>query len=222
MIQHHPDEELLLTLAAGRLEDGAALVLDAHVETCELCRVQWRHLQAIGGALIDEAEPALLETNALTRTMARIDALKEARHSGENVQRADAAPRPALPNGARWPRSLRGSTISRWHWMGPGMRWSRIQLPHEPEASIFLLRIAPGRSLPVHSHSGIEFTQILCGSFDDGRAVFGPGDFDAADSSVHHQPIVHNNGECVCLAYVSAPLKFDSKLAALAGRWIGM
>jgi putative transcriptional regulator len=222
MIQHHPGEELLLTLAAGRLESGAALLLDAHVETCEPCRLQCQHLQSIGGALIDEAEPALLETDALSRTLARIDAREAARQPGSDVQRTVATPRPALPNGAKWPRSLRGSTISRWHWMGPGMRWSRIQLPHEPEASIFLLRIAPGSSLPIHSHSGIEFTQVLCGSFDDGRAIFGPGDFDAADSSVHHQPIVHNNGECVCLAYVSAPLKFDSKLAALAGRWIGM
>lgn len=222
MIQHHPGEELLLKLAAGRLESGPSVLIDAHVETCASCRVQWRHLQAIGGALIDEAEPALLDTDALSRTLARIDAQAEARKPNENVQDAAARPRPALPSGAKWPRSLRGSTISSWHWMGPGMRWSRIELSHEPEASLFLLRIAPGRSLPIHSHGGIEFTQVLCGSFDDGRAVFGPGDFDAADSSVHHQPIVGNGGDCVCLAYVSAPLKFDSKLAAFIGKRIGL
>jgi putative transcriptional regulator len=222
MIQHHPGEELLLTLAAGRLDSGAALLVDAHVETCEPCRVQWRQLQSIGGALIDEAEPALLETDALSRTLARIDARDQVRPSGGNNHGTAATPRPALPNGAKWPRGLRGSTISRWHWMGPGMRWSRVQLPHEPAASIFLLRISPGRSLPVHSHGGIEFTQVLCGSFDDGRAVFGPGDFDAADSGVHHQPIVRDGADCVCLAYVSAPLKFDSRLAAVIGRWIGM
>lgn len=222
MIQHHPGEELLLTLAAGRLKSGPSVLIDAHVETCASCRVQWRHLQAIGGALIDEAEPALLETDALSRTLARIDAQTEACKPNGSAHDAAARPRPALPNGAKWPRSLRGSTISSWHWMGPGMRWSRIKLSHEPEASLFLLRIAPGRSLPIHSHSGIEFTQVLCGSFDDGRAVFGPGDFDAADSGVHHQPIVGNGGDCVCLAYVSAPLKFDSKLAAFIGRRIGL
>ncbi len=222
MIQHHPGEELLLTLAAGRLESGPSVLIDAHVETCESCRVQWRHLQAIGGALIDEAEPALLKTDALSRTLARIDALAEACNPNENVQGAATTPHAVLPNGARLPRSLRGSTISRWHWMGPGMRWSRIELSHEPQASLFLLRIAPGRSLPIHSHSGVEFTQVLCGSFDDGRAVFGPGDFDAADSGVHHQPIVCKGSDCVCLAYVSAPLKFDSKLAAFIGQRIGL
>lgn len=222
MIQHHPGEELLLSLAAGRLQSGPAVLVDAHVETCESCRVQWKHLQAIGGALIYEAEPALLDTDALARTLARIDAHEDAHSANGSVQHTAATPRPPLPSGAKWPRSLRGTTISRWHWMGPGMRWSRIQLPHEPAASLFLLRIAPGRSLPIHSHSGIEFTQVLCGSFNDGRAVFGPGDFDAADGGVHHQPIVRDTGECVCLAYVSAPLQFDSKLAAFIGKRIGL
>jgi len=222
MIQHHPGEELLLTLAAGHLDSGPAVLVDAHVERCASCRAQWRQLQAIGGALIDDAEPALLETHALARTLERIDARDGTSNANGSIQRTITTPRPPLPNGAIWPRSLHGSTISRWRWMGPGMRWSRIELPHEPNASLHLLRIAPGRSLPIHSHDGIEFTQVLCGSFDDGRAVFGPGDFDAADGNVHHQPIVRDSGECVCLAYVSAPLKFDSKLAAVIGRWIGM
>jgi len=63
---------------------------------------------------------------------------------------------------------------------------------------------------------------VLCGSFNDGRAFFGPGDFDAADSSVHHQPIVQADRECVCLAYVGGPLRFDSRVAGLIGGWIGL
>jgi putative transcriptional regulator len=63
---------------------------------------------------------------------------------------------------------------------------------------------------------------VLCGAFDDGRARFGPGDFDATDEGVHHQPIVESGGECVCLAYVEAPLRFDGRVASVIGGWIGM
>ena len=183
---------------------------------------QVQGLQALGGALLDEAEPELLPRDALTRTMERIDAAALAPVANSPAPAPVAASRPALPAGLQWPRSLRGSTISRWHWMGPGMRWSRVELPYDPAATLFLLHIAPGRSLPRHTHTGVELTQVLCGSFDDGRAVFGAGDFDAADGEVHHQPIVLNGGDCVCLAYVGAPLKFDSKIASFIGSWIGM
>ena len=102
------------------------------------------------------------------------------------------------------------------------MRFSRIRLPHDPAASLFLLRIGEGRALPRHTHSGIELTQVLCGSFDDGRSVFGPGDFDAADAEVHHQPVVGADGECICLAYVGGRLNFDGRIASMIGAMIGM
>ena len=106
--------------------------------------------------------------------------------------------------------------------MGPGMRYARVGVPHDPDASLYLLRIGEGRSLPRHTHGGIELTQVLCGAFDDGRAVFAAGDFDAADESVHHQPIVQAGATCVCLAYVGARMRFDGRIASMIGGWIGM
>jgi len=63
---------------------------------------------------------------------------------------------------------------------------------------------------------------VLCGAFDDGRGVFGPGDFDAADEQVHHQPVEQAGAVCVCLAYVGAPMRFDGRIASLVGGWIGI
>ena len=106
--------------------------------------------------------------------------------------------------------------------MAPGMRWARARVPDDPRAPLLLLRIGAGKSLARHTHGAIELTQVLCGSFDDGRAVFGPGDFDAADADIHHQPEVLPDQECVCLAYVEDGLRYDSRLAGLVGRWIGI
>lgn len=219
MIAHHPGDELLLALAAGRMDSGPAVPVTVHLERCNLCRGRLHRMQAIGGMLVEQTEPVLLAPDALTQTMARIDARAVTPIANGERQ---ATRYPSLPAGVKWPRSLHGAAVSNWHWMGPGMRFSRVSLAHEPDASLFLLRIGPGRSLARHTHGGIEFTQVLCGTFDDGRAVFGPGDFDATDAQINHQPVVRSGAECVCLAYVSAPLKFDGKLASMIGAWVGM
>lgn len=91
-----------------------------------------------------------------------------------------------------------------------------------PDANVFLLRIAAGSCMPLHSHSGEEFTQVLHGSFDDGRAVFAEGDFDCTDSTVRHQPVVRANSECICLASVDGRLVHDGLIARLMGALIGI
>ena len=102
------------------------------------------------------------------------------------------------------------------------MRWSRVTVPHDPQANVLLLRIGAGKCLPRHTHTGTELTQVLCGSFDDGRAVFGPGDFDEADPNILHQPVVQAQGECICLASVDGRLVFDSWIARLASSVVGL
>jgi len=216
MIQHHPGDELLLPLAAGRLSAGQALVVGTHLEGCAACRSRLHALQAVGGALIEQAEPVALEAGAWERTLRRLDT-----PAPEPVAPVPA-PHPALPAGVAWPASLRGCRTSGWRWMGPGMRYAHVAVPHDPAASLYLLRIGEGRSLPRHTHGGIELTQVLCGAFDDGRAIFGPGDFDSADESVHHQPVVQPGATCVCLAYVGARMRFDGRVASLIAGWIGM
>ncbi len=219
MIHHHPGDEFLLHLAAGRLSAGQALVVSTHLEGCAECRRQLHTLQSVGGALLEEVPPVALEPNALARTLQRIDGA-----ALERTGSATAPPPnlPALPEGVPWPASLRSCRVTGWRFMGPGMRYARVTVPHDPSAALYLLRISEGRSLARHTHSGLELTQVLCGSFDDGRAVFGPGDFDSADEAVHHQPVVRAGATCVCLAYVGARMRFDGRIASLIGGWIGM
>ncbi len=224
MIRHHPADDLLLPLAAGRLAMGPALVVGAHVEGCAECRARVRTLQAIGGALLDDGEPLALAPDAFSRTLARIDAgvakdRKVARRHA--AAEAERAPLP-MPPGTAWPEALAGCTSRGWRWMGPGMRYARLTSPRDPDAKLYLLRIGGGRSLAQHSHRGIELTQVMTGSFDDGRSTFAAGDFDATDDDVNHQPIVARGDECICLAYVEGSLRFDGRLAAAVGRMIGM
>ncbi|GAA4352379.1 anti-sigma-E factor ChrR [Variovorax defluvii] len=216
MIKHHPEDDLLLSMAAGGLAPGPALVVAVHVEGCAHCRAQLRLLESVGGVLLEDMAPADLSSQALARTLAAIDA---------PPRRPAALPpseRPSLPAGLAWPRALEACTATSWRWLGPGMRWSRLRLPADPQAKLFLLRIGAGRSLAPHTHSDSELTQVLHGAFHDGRDLFGPGDFDAADPSVHHQPAVRDGGDCICLASVEGRMRFDSPLARTLAALIDM
>ena len=216
MIRHHPDEALLLAAAAGTLSAGPRLLVDTHLEGCARCRQAVRTFEEVAASLLLAEAPVALDAGAFANVMARTE-LPLPRAPAPPVR-----PRPALPQGVEWPRSLRRAQVSRWWWMGPGVRWARVRLPEDPSASLFMFRIGPGRCLPPHTHSVQELTQILYGTFDDGRAVFGPGDFDATDESIHHQPVVQAASECICLAAVDGRVLFDGALARWAGAAIGL
>lgn len=215
-VQHHPADELLLAQAGGQLPAGAALLVASHAETCVQCAGRLQQLQALGGVLLEELPAAALRPDALARTLAAIDAPAPA------TVRPLAQGLPPLPAGATWPRAMVGCTATRWRWIGPGMYFSRVQLPLDPKANVFLLRIGAGKYLPRHTHSDWEMTQVLYGSFHDGRAHFGAGDFDAADGQVQHQPVVQAGSECICLAAVQGRVLFEGFIARKLGALVGM
>jgi putative transcriptional regulator len=202
--------------AAGTLASGPRLLVATHVEGCAVCRAAIRGFEEVGAQLMLDDAGLVLAHDALATTLERLDA-PVAPPVAPVVTR-----RPALPGTLEWPRSLRHCRISRWRPLGPGMRWSRVGLPFDRSANVFLLRIAAGSCLPPHTHRGEELTQVLFGAFDDGRAVFGPGDFDATDSTIRHQPVVQASSECICLAAVDGRLVHESRLARWLGALIGI
>ena len=223
MSLHHPADALLIALAAGALARGPAVVVSAHAERCPRCAARLHELEAVCGALLHEIESAVLAPDALSRTLARIDALGvQVAVRPPTAARPPRGLRATLPAGVGWPRSLAGSTTTGWLWLAPGVRWSRVTLDSAEDANVYLLRVAAGKSLPVHSHRGGELTHVLYGAFLDGNERFAPGDLEEADDSVHHRPIVAAGGECICLISVEGRLVFDGPIARVLGWMLGL
>lgn len=224
--RHHLDEATLVSYAAGALTDGMRAVAATHLEACRHCRAQLAGAERIGGVLLSQRQPAD-EPGRLAQLreamLARLDATPQGRPAStlggnddgaaSRVSDTDLLPRALHPYfGTSW-RALR------WRWTAPGVHMIKSSRPSGD--NLIMLKIAPGKSMPVHSHGGSELTQILKGAYDDALGHFGPGDMADLDSDIEHQPVTSPGVPCICVAALDAPLRFPGwfarKLQPLVG-----
>lgn len=217
-IDHHPSDETLMRYAAGTLEAGPAIVVGAHLEHCAACRDRVASFEAVGGAVLAEIEPTPMSPNALARALAAIEEMPADEAAADRSERAA----PIILDGVRLPDALRDASVGRWRWMGPGMRFSRVRLPHDPRANVMLLKVAPGRALPEHGHTGTEFTYVVRGSFSDETGRYGPGDLAEMGADVEHEPIVDEGEDCICLAALDGRMRFNGLIGRLVQPFYGV
>jgi putative transcriptional regulator len=192
-ITHHPSDETLAAFVSGSLDEARSVVVAAHVALCARCRATMGALEQIGGTLIDQAAPASLRAEALDAALARIG--------------TTAAPAPPPRMTADYPKVLAPYAVGPWRWIGPGLHWRGADVPSRDGTRVFMLKSAPGSSLPHHGHSGVEWTCVLEGAFRHELGRYGPGDFDDADDSVDHTPFVEPDATCVCLVALQGKLE---------------
>ncbi|MBB1088410.1 cupin domain-containing protein [Lysobacter sp. SG-8] len=209
---HHLDASTLLGHAAGAMPLAFSAVVEAHLAVCAACRQELERAERVGGALVAQQEGAPLADGARQALLERLHA------EGAPVAHAarPAAAAPARTDPDLIPRSLRpyfGERFSglRWRMIGPGVHHVRAQ--GVDDGHLMLLRTAPGRSVPMHTHGGNELTMILQGAYDDALGHFAPGDVADLDGDVEHQPVTAPGVPCICVAATDAPLRFSGWIA---------
>lgn len=203
---HHAKDETLMRFAAGTLAPAPVIVVKAHLASCPACRARVGEYEALGGALLEEAEPTQMSATALSDVIAMLD---------DDVSFTPLPLAPVEIEGIRLPDALRGCDIGRWRWIGPGMKMSRVGVPQDPDANLILLKVGPGRALPDHGHVGTEFTYIVSGSYTDRFGTFGPGDLAEMDEDVEHRPVVDNGADCICLAAIEGKMRFNNVIGRM-------
>ena len=193
-------DELLLTYAAGRMSPAPALVLASHLEMSGASHRRLEVFESLGGALLEEQPMVPLAPDLFERTLASLDAPEPMRptahydHSQMNF-------------GVAIPSALAQRKIGKWRLIAPGMRFARVEVPEDPQFKVMLLRVDPGKALPMHGHTGCELTLILKGAYRDEGGRYGPGDLDEESEDTEHQPIVEPGGECICMAAIDGRMK---------------
>jgi putative transcriptional regulator len=205
MTRHHLPDALLMGYAAGALSEGFNLVIAAHVSLSDDARARLAAFEAVGGSVLDDAEPAPLADDSLDRMMARLELLPQANarapETGTGIYPAplaDYIPQDGI----------------RWRPVGGGVKQAILRT--DGKASVRLLRIPAGQAVPDHGHQGTELTLVLQGAFFDGNKRYGRGDIDVANEETEHTPIAEAGEDCICLAATDAPLRFRKLIPRLA------
>ena len=198
-LAHHPTDDLLLDLAAGRLERGPALVLNAHLESCPDCRTAAGGFEGVGGALMQALPAAEMRADALERALAGLD-----------------VPPPPLPTAkirVDLPQMLAGETLGPRRWLAPGLWLRKLERRPADRFHTYLLHSAPGRRLPRHGHEGAEYVCVLEGAFRDKTGRYGPGDFACGDEDLEHSPRATPEAACLCLIATEGRLQMRHAVA---------
>ena len=212
MIRHHPDLGLLLAYASGTADEATSLILATHTAYCEVCRAQVLRLEAIGGSLLQDLVPAPMAGGALDAALDRLDASKPFEPRTRPVSRDGT---PAVLSG------YIGGDLS-------GVRWRRVSagLSYRPlfrrgPVSVRLLRGAPGAETGAHHHQGPEYTLVLKGGFTDETGSYGPGDLQAMEGDMRHNPVADPGEDCINLAVTMGRLKFQAPLQRIVAPLFG-
>ena len=199
---------LLLDYAAGVLESPLEILVETHISLNSNSARQLRTLMQLGGILLEECEPVSLSEGALEAVMAEIASLDEKDHSQTSATQDNIIAFPQTSHDTKsvphLPHPLADyipdlSCDKSWRRISKGLSQCRIQFNgSDVEANIY--RIAPGTSIPVHSHEGTEVTLVLSGGFTDETGAFGPGDIAIQETGATHKPVADDDGECIVFA----------------------
>ena len=211
-IKHHPSRAMLVDFSAGNLGTAESICVSAHLHFCDQCRNELMRLDQVASQLMSEAEPQTIDVDLFDSVMSKIDALPEVPTKVESEEKSD------LPHTVA--KLINESeSAPNWRRMSSSVDVARFQTGQN-KFEVALHRICAGGKTPHHGHNGTEFTVVLKGSFSDEQAVYSEGDFLLRGPGDEHQPMGAQNGECICLSALAAPIKLSSPLGFLMKPWL--
>ena len=215
-IQHHPAGALLTGFAAGTLDQGQHVAIATHLVGCSHCRGWMRSMEHVGGAVLAGLSPSAMSSGALARVGARLD---EQTQAAETPVMSLPAPLDDVPE---LPAFVRRYPADSWRWIAPRVHLRPIRLPYANKSRVFLLRSGPGTKMLEHTHTGIEMTCVLSGSFTHEGGRFGPGDFDLGDETMDHRVLVDPGMDCICLVAMQGDLRLNGIIGRLVQPFVRM
>jgi putative transcriptional regulator len=199
---HHPNPETLLSYVAGTLQNSISCVVACHAVLCSQCAEEIRWLEKLGGLMLGRVEPEATDVARLEAMAERMatETLPLPLTNGPHRREPD----PVLPPPLAHYLELGIGEIP-WKTVVKGVRQHWVKLP-QGSGQIRLLRLAPGKVLLEHTHTGMELTMVLKGIYGDHSGDYNRGDVIEWTEGSDHQPHAGGTEDCVCMiATESAP-----------------
>jgi len=227
MVTHTPPEELLFDYAAGTLPEPLALFVASHLTFAPASRRTVREVEAVGGSMLTELEPASMSDDALERMLARLDEATESDSGGAGAVPIRGGPTPGVAAGRAGEPGGIPDVLKRyiqtddwaslpWVERSPNIREYKLMADRNGYKTR-LMRLTGNTAVPEHTHEGSEYTLCLEGGFTDAGKEYWPGDVAVADGEVDHAPVAVPEG-CTCLIVTTAPLRMTGPV----GRFLNL
>ncbi len=206
MVTHHPDAGILADFSAGNLGMSPACCVAVHLEYCAECHSSVERFDMFGGEALADLPASAVDPLALPSLLRKLGAAPtETTATSTRTSTGEMVPRALsrlLPN---------GTAGIQWKKHTASLKSALLAIGDDTN-QLSLLRMRAGRSPGRHDHSGSEWTVVLQGGFSDHHGVYGPGDFVALAAGDVHQPVAHQNEDCICLASQDAPIRLTGWL----------
>lgn len=219
---HLITDELLLSYAAGAVEEPVALLVATHLALNPLARSRYRRLEALGGAMMEEIEPTPLRQGALDAVLARLGEPEALPARAIRLPAAEHGPQSLIPRPLRDYIGDDPATLA-WKPLMRGVVAFDVPVgdPATGGVSTQLLKIEPGRAVPQHTHRGAELVLVLDGGFTDLNGHFIRGDASVGDETLDHRPVADPGSDCLCLIVADGPVRLTGPLGWLTNRFWG-
>lgn len=200
---------LLAGYAMGRLPAPLSVLVESHLELSPRNRGYVADLEALSGRALEAADTAPLADR--DARLAAIFATPE----------EPVLPRPRARR--RLPEAIcrftgHDADTMPWKTLLPGFKEYKVGEFDGLKASIFWIR--SGQKIPSHTHEGNEVTLVCEGGFSDLLGTYGVGDISVTDSTVDHQPVADDDGDCIGFAVTDGPLRLTGLIGRLFNPFI--
>lgn len=214
MIKFHPDHSELVSFAEGTLPCASSLVVSAHCDMCESCKVKVHSLTecAADGVFSDEVSDEFVFRDyisifeAITRDKTLVD---------NHIVRLPTHSIAVDGRVLKVPASLTriSKRVGEWSHL-VGKLW-QAPIDIRGRSLVQLIYMEKGGSVPEHTHKGNEISLVLNGQFGDGNNQYTTGDYVALDQSHTHMPVANSEEGCLVLTVLDKPLHFTAGWAKL-------
>jgi putative transcriptional regulator len=155
----------------------------------------------MGAALFEDLSPQQVDDSLLNTVMARLDQEPEPLRYAPPAETEDGYPSLVQRLMQRDYEDLE------WQRINSNLRISRLRTG-DVDNEFALYHIKAGGTIPLHTHKGNELTLVLEGGFSDDEGHYTQGDFLFRDASQQHSPTADQDGDCICIGVLDAPIKF--------------
>lgn len=216
--KHHPQPDTLISYVAGALPNSISCVVACHISLCKECADHVRRLEILGGLMLKNLETAPAD-NAFTEGAVARWSVRTGPPPKPPHEPAPKIDDPVLPKPLAHYLG-RGAGEIPWKRVVKGVQQYWVKLP-EGSGQIRLLRLAPGKLLLEHTHTGMELTLVLQGIYADHSGDYTRGDVIEWTEGTLHQPRTSGEEECICVIASERTPHFSRLVARLLQPFMG-